>query len=223
MAPGATFKALTQGPSLTFVHQGQQFTLLAPWTDSLLFEVVDGQLIGPLRTLLGPSVWAEWKRGKTRKDFDALLIASFTTMGVDGQEMMDLIAVLSNNDHCRAVEADLSQVGLSLSMLGDGLSMVQLCMMYEHLSQDSFLARSLSELGRDAWDRKEHMLADILDTLVSILQKEHIAVQQRGIKKMPKPPGPVYVRPGTPKKVINSPLDLKAMLERGRRGNPRPS
>lgn len=219
MGPGSTFKALTQGPSLTFSYAGEEFTLLSPWTEELLSQIIDGKLVGPIRALL-PN-WDAWKRGKTRKDLDGLLVASFRTLGVDGQEMMDLLSVLSNNDHCRAVEADLAAIGLSLTMLGDGLSMVQLCIIYEHLGQDSYVARSMSDLGREAWDRKEHMLADILDTLVSILQKEHIAVQQRGIKKMPKPPEPIYVRPGTPKKVMNSPLDLKAMMARMRSGNTR--
>lgn len=189
---------------------------LAPLTEELAVMCLSDRWVAAARYLFGDKYNEAKKDARTKDDLKKLVSSAIEVYGVTLDEVTETGSILHSDKFCRKLEFDFIKMGLDLrDFLTDFRRLV---MIYSELDDHSAVKKAL--VGRPAeWDRKEYMLADVMDALNFQTILLHVLAQMQGLKKPLKAPGPVYKRPEDPKpKVFNKTADLTRMIGGFRNG-----
>lgn len=183
------------------------------WSYDTINLAVSGRYVAFYRVILG----AQWDKFKktyhNKRKLKAFLEDMWVALGVNWDDMCEIMSVLDEDKYCRALEADLLPHYDLKDLFTGKLNMRRLAVIYAGLGEDSRIYAALA--GEQAkWDRKEYMLADMADMLNYQTILLHVLAQIQGLKKPIKAPKPVYIRPGqeVKKKKISPTSDLSWLL-----------
>lgn len=176
--------------------------------------LLENKEITLVRELLGEN-WKAW-RGEygQKQDIQRFLSELWDAMGIEKAQADNTLAILGSDKHFRALEADLTAMGVPLGdLLRGSLSFRKLVTLTEALGPDSRLAAAFSD-PLEHWSRTEYMLADVIDLLNYQLAFQAYIPAGVGHDKPIRPPKPSWPRPGSEKpKVEFTPTeDAKAFF-----------
>lgn len=209
-----------RGMSLSFKSEGEEYTLARPWTVSDFLDIAEKPLA--IRPMMEPESYTKWRKTHT-KTSQALQLAedSLATLGVNGEDAMQLLSALHDDKLFPLVEADLWKEGIELEEFLSGKIPLRTAInVFSSLNENASYQRKLN-LPHSEWNRTEYILAEIADLLNFQVQLQHVTAQVSGWKpkSSTKPPGPIFKRPEDKSKKLemHSTSDLVKMLK-GQRG-----
>lgn len=208
-------RAETQGLSLFLDYKGMKLEL-APLSEELAILCISERWVAAARLFFPDQYDKIRPHCRKGSDIKALIELGVAVYGVTLEEMKELTSVLHSDKYGRKLEFDFIKMGLNLADFLDDYR--RLVLIYSELDDHSSVKKAI--IGRPAeWDRKEYMLADLMDALNFQTILLHINLQMQGLKKPIKAPQPVYKRPEDPKpKVFNKTVDLTRMIGAMHRG-----
>lgn len=207
--------------SLSFVSEDVQYKLKRAWTNEDVLDLALNPL--KIRDMISAASYQKWRaKHGTREQIDQFTKDSLSTLGVPGDSVYDLLAVLSDDNLYPLLEADLWSAGIAIEdVLSGAVPIRRVVAVFMGFPESCAWKRQLNK-PHSEWGTAEFMLAEIADLLNFQVQLQHITAQVGGWqpKGKTKVPEPIFLRPGEERKKVkmDKTADLISLMKARRHG-----